>query len=135
MPGQFLPSKRHGYTDWEPKGDNKRIWLPAVEEFLEEYREFWPLTVRQCFYRLVVYHDLPKNEKTYKTKVIPLLVNARRGEHLPFEAITDTGVFDWTPPHSQAQTTFTTTSSTGSATIRSISWLDRTYRFARTSKP
>jgi hypothetical protein len=99
LPGQFLLAHGYGYSKWEPRGDNKRIWLPAVEEILEEYRRFWPLTVRQCFYQLVSNYELPKDEKTYKTKVIPLLVNARRGEHIPFEAITDTGVFDQTPPH------------------------------------
>jgi hypothetical protein len=60
-------------------------------DVLEEYREHWPLTVRQIFYRLVGAHDYPKTEAFYGT-LCHHAANARRAKLIPFDAIRDDGV-------------------------------------------
>jgi hypothetical protein len=64
--------------------------LAAVEEVLEEYRSYLPLTVRQVFYRLVG-KGYPKTENFYDS-IQEFCNRARRGGHIPFSAIRDDGV-------------------------------------------
>lgn len=65
--------------------------LADVTAVLNEYRNHWPLTVRQIFYRLVGKFEYPKTEHFYRT-LTDHLSNARRGRWIPFEAIRDDGV-------------------------------------------
>jgi len=64
--------------------------LAAVEEVLEEYRSYLPLTVRQVFYRLVG-KGYPKTENFYDS-IQEFCNRARRGGHILFSAIRDDGV-------------------------------------------
>ncbi len=65
--------------------------LTTVQEVLDEYRKYWPLTVRQIFYRLVGAHGFDKSEAAYG-RLCHHLANARRALVIPFEAIRDDGV-------------------------------------------
>lgn len=58
---------------------------------LDEYREYWPLTCRQIFYRLVGAYGYDKSEAAY-SRLCHHLANARRGRRIPFNAIRDDGV-------------------------------------------
>jgi hypothetical protein len=76
-----------------PLGLDKKITrerLAAVEEVLEEYRSYLPLTVRQVFYRLVG-KGYPKTENFYDS-IQEFCNRARRGGHIRFSAIRDDGV-------------------------------------------
>lgn len=88
-------SRPRGYiTAYNPRPDTLRL-LQAVESVLEEYRDHWPLTVRQVFYRLVGAHGFDKTETAYKG-LCHHLANARRGGAIPFDAIRDDGVMTMT---------------------------------------
>lgn len=65
--------------------------LSDVMAVLDEYREHWPLTVRQIFYRLVGAYGAEKTEAFYG-KLCHHLANARRARVIPFDAIRDDGV-------------------------------------------
>ncbi|MEP0323027.1 MAG: hypothetical protein ABJP67_14500 [Nitratireductor sp.] len=65
--------------------------LERVVEVLEGYRQHWPLTCRQVFYRMVGAHGYDKSEAFY-ARLCHHLGNARRGRMIPFEAIRDDGV-------------------------------------------
>jgi hypothetical protein len=86
------PSGRHrGYiSDYKPSAETRRL-LADVEAVLEEYRDHWPLAVRQIFYRLIGAHGYDKSERFYG-RLCHHLANARRGRAIPFEAIRDDGV-------------------------------------------
>jgi hypothetical protein len=65
--------------------------LDDVTAVLNEYRQHWPLTVRQVFYRLIGAYGHPKTEPFYG-KLCHHMANARRGRLIPFDAIRDDGV-------------------------------------------
>ncbi|OWQ95215.1 hypothetical protein CDQ91_14390 [Sphingopyxis witflariensis] len=65
---------------------------------LDEYREHWPLTARQLFYRLVGAHGFDKSEAFYST-LCHHVANARRARLIPFAAIRDDGVMTLTMDH------------------------------------
>lgn len=80
-----------GYiADYRPQAKTLSL-LAAAQSVLDEYREHWPLTVRQIFYRLIGAHDFPKTEAFYGT-LCHHLANARRARVIPFDAIRDDGV-------------------------------------------
>ncbi len=85
------PARSRGYRDdYRPHRSTQEL-LDAVQTVLTEYREHWPLTVRQIFYRLVGAHGFDKSEKFY-SKLCHHLAMARRGRVIPFNAIRDDGV-------------------------------------------
>ena len=84
-------TRPRGYIDNYRPQAKTMVLLNDVKAVLEEYREYWPLTVRQIFYRLVGAHDYPKDEGFYG-KLCHHLANARRGRLIPFHAIRDDGV-------------------------------------------
>lgn len=89
----FTPSRKRarGYiADYKPQAKTLDL-LAKVKAVLDEYREHWPLTVRQVFYRLVGAHGYDKTEAGYKT-LCHHVVNARRGGVISFAAIRDDGV-------------------------------------------
>lgn len=80
-----------GYiTDYNPRAKT-RVLLDRVQDVLDEYRAYWPLTCRQIFYRLVGAHGYDKSEAAYN-RLCHHLANARRARLIPFHAIRDDGV-------------------------------------------
>ena len=65
--------------------------LNDVIAVLQEYRDHWPLTVRQVFYRLIGAHGYEKTEAFYG-QLCHHMAEARRGRVIPFDAIRDDGV-------------------------------------------
>lgn len=93
-----MASKRvRGFAKWNPAEDSQET-LQQVIEVLEEYRDYWPLTIRQVFYRLVGRYDYPKTEKAYDK--LGEKINRGRREYrevpwnLPWDAFRDDGVID-----------------------------------------
>lgn len=78
-----------GYAEWNPKPEALH-WVRATNEVLDQYRDYWPLSVRQLFYRLVAAYDYPKSEAAYN-KLTGYLSRARRAGLLPWRAIRDGG--------------------------------------------
>jgi hypothetical protein len=90
-----------GYAKWNPNND-ARYWVSAVAKVLEEYgpkgpyasperpNGYWPLSVRQVFYRIVAVNDYEKSESAY-SKLTGLIGRARRAGYLPWSAIRDGG--------------------------------------------
>jgi len=84
-------NRPRGYiADYAPRSETVAL-LEAAQAVLDEYREHWPLTVRQIFYRLIGAHGFPKTEAFY-ARLCHHLANARRGSVIPFDAIRDDGV-------------------------------------------
>jgi hypothetical protein len=79
-----------GYADWSPKPEAAH-WVNRVVDVCEEYRDYWPLSVRQLFYRLVADHSYEKTEAAY-SKLTGLVSRARRAGYLPWDAIRDGGL-------------------------------------------
>ena len=65
---------------------------------LAEYRQYWPLTCRQIFYRMVGAYGYDKSEAAYG-RLCNHLANARRGLLIPFDAIRDDGVTTYRRDH------------------------------------
>lgn len=90
-----------GYVPYRPQGKNAH-WLNCVRRVLNEYRDNWPLTVRQVFYRLVASDGYPKLEKNYQA-LSQMIARARRANpiggagSIPFEAIRDDTMRSVTP--------------------------------------
>ena len=59
---------------------------------LQTYRDHWPLTIRQIFYRLVGVYNYDKTDRAYK-RLCECMVMARRARVIKFSAIRDDG---WT---------------------------------------
>jgi hypothetical protein len=90
--------RHRGYiADYKPQVKTLRL-LDDVQAVLDEYREYWPLTCRQVYYRLIGAHGYPKTEAFYG-KLCHHMANARRGRVIPFDAIRDDGVTTWTMDH------------------------------------
>jgi hypothetical protein len=85
-----------GYAPWSPRAATRAL-LECVDEVLDEYEAYLPLTVRQIFYRLVGNYDYDKTELAYN-RLGEHLVRARRGGLVPFEAIRDDGVVTYSAP-------------------------------------
>lgn len=80
-----------GYIEnYRPNASTREL-LDQVQEVLEEYREYWPLTCRQIFYRLVGANRYAKDESAY-SRLCHHIANARRGGLIDFDAIRDDGV-------------------------------------------
>jgi hypothetical protein len=41
-----------GLAPWKPKAPTQPL-VQAIDRVLDEYRDFWPLTARQVYYRLI----------------------------------------------------------------------------------
>lgn len=78
-----------GYAEWNPKPEALH-WVRSTNEVLDQYRNYWPLSVRQLFYRLVAAYDYPKSEAAYN-KLTGYLSRARRAGLIPWRAIRDGG--------------------------------------------
>src|SRR6056297_967675 len=83
--------RARGYiTDYRPYAKTRAL-LDQAQAVLDEYRDHWPLTCRQIFYRMVGAHGYDKSEQAYN-RLISHLANARRAKVVPFYAIRDDGV-------------------------------------------
>lgn len=83
--------RNRGYiTAYKPNAATREL-LSQANAVLDEYRDYWPLTCRQIFYRMVGAHGYDKTEKAY-SRLCHHLANARRGRYIPFDAIRDDGV-------------------------------------------
>jgi hypothetical protein len=85
--------RRWGFNlGWRPrrtrKGQDNSLLLQQVQDVLEEYRDFLPLTVRQIYYRLIGNYGYEKS-KDQQTRLYDLVVAARRAQVIPFEHIRD----------------------------------------------
>jgi hypothetical protein len=67
---------------------------------LQTYRDHWPLTIRQIFYRLVGVYGYDKTDRAYR-RLCDVMVLARRAQMIPFKAIRDDG---WTRQNSDCWT-------------------------------
>jgi hypothetical protein len=87
-----------GYiADYRPHEATKQL-LGDVMAVLEEYREHWPLTNRQVFYRLIGAYGYEKSDGFYE-RLCQHVGNARRARVLPFDAIRDDGVTTYDMDH------------------------------------
>lgn len=90
--------RARGYIEnYSPQAKTLEL-LKQVKDVLEEYREYWPLTCRQIFYRLVGAHGYDKSESAYG-RLCHHIANARRGRIIGFEAIRDDGVTTYRLDH------------------------------------
>ena len=97
--------RARGYiTDYRPYAKT-RVLLDQVQEVLDDYREYWPLTCRQIFYRMVGAQGYDKTEGAYG-RLCNHLANARRGRLIPFSAIRDDGVTTYHQGHFEDRDAF-----------------------------
>jgi len=67
---------------------NRDVLIPAIIDSLNELEDYWPLTLRQLYYRLVAKLIIPNNLNSYK-KLSDVVTRLRRFEILPWEVIED----------------------------------------------
>lgn len=101
------PAVKHtrprGYIEnYNPQAKTSAL-LEAVAAVLNEYREQWPLTVRQILYRLMGTINYPKSGSD---RLLEHVANARRARLIPFHAIRDDGVSVIEPDHYADQDAF-----------------------------
>lgn len=83
--------RARGYIEnYRPQAKTLEL-LEQVKDVLDEYRQYWPLTCRQIFYRMVGAHGYDKTEAAY-SRLCHHIANARRGRFISFDAIRDDGV-------------------------------------------
>lgn len=94
-----------GYiTSYNPQAKTRAL-LDQVQAVLDEYRDHWPLTCRQIFYRMVGAHGYDKSEAAYG-RLCHHLANARRARVIPFHAIRDDGVTTYRREHFDSRDDF-----------------------------
>jgi hypothetical protein len=88
-------ARPRGWAKWNPQPQTLAL-LGQVQEVLDEYEDYLPLTARQIFYRLVGSHGYEKTEQAY-ARLCEGLVRARRAGIIPFDAIRDDGTTELVP--------------------------------------
>lgn len=97
-PASRKTGRPRGYIeDYSPQAKTRAL-LEQAQAVLDEYREYWPMTCRQIFYRMVGAHGYDKTEAAYG-RLCHHLANARRGKLIPFDAIRDDGVTTYNLGH------------------------------------
>ncbi len=87
-----------GYIDnYKPQRKTRQL-LADVQAVLAEYEQYWPLTCRQVYYRLIGAHGYPKTEDFYDN-LCNHMANARRARVIPFSTIRDDGVTTYNLDH------------------------------------
>jgi hypothetical protein len=84
-----MAGRPKGFAPWKPQKKTETL-LGDVEQVLEEYRSYLPMTVRQVFYRLVGL-GYAKSESFYN-KVQDACNRGRRSGRISFSHIRDDGV-------------------------------------------
>lgn len=79
-----------GYAKWKPKAE-ALYWVRVASQVLDEFQDYWPLSVRQIFYRLVADHGYDKTEAAYN-RLTGYLSRSRRAGLLEWNAIRDGGL-------------------------------------------
>ena len=79
-----------GLAPWDPKPRTLPL-IEAIDAVLAEYRDFWPLTARQVYYRLIGLGVPVAKTKVGADGIGDLLSRGRRSERWPWEAIRDEG--------------------------------------------
>lgn len=82
-------SRPRGFASWKPQ-QRTLAKLTAVQDVIDQYSDYLPLTIRQIFYRLVGTNIFGKTEKEY-ANLCELLNRARRARVIPMDAIRDDG--------------------------------------------
>jgi len=82
-------TRPRGFVDWRPQSKT-RLKLEAVQDVLDQYSNYLPLTIRQIFYRLVGINVYGKSEKAYES-LCDMLNRARRAHVIPMDSIRDDG--------------------------------------------
>jgi len=85
-----------GFAPWRPQKKTVSL-LGDIDAVLEEYATYWPLTIRQVFYRLVGTVDYEKTEKAYG-RLCETINRARRAGLISFDAFRDDGLTHLLPP-------------------------------------
>lgn len=68
---------------------NREVMIPAVFTVIEELEDYWPLTLRQIYYRCVTKKIIKNDKHSYKT-MSRLLTKLRRLEVLSWDTMEDT---------------------------------------------
>ncbi|MDP9478811.1 MAG: hypothetical protein M3R38_24540, partial [Actinomycetota bacterium] len=84
-----MTGRPKGFAPWKPQKKTETL-LGDIEQVLEEYRSYLPMTVRQVFYRLVGL-GYAKSESFYN-KVQDACNRGRRSGRISFSHIRDDGV-------------------------------------------
>lgn len=79
-----------GLAPWNPR-TKSRVIVAEVNEILDEYADYLPMTGRQIFYRMCAVNDYPKTEDGYRQLGEKLKLGRRAGL-IPWEAIRDDGL-------------------------------------------
>lgn len=79
-----------GFAPYSPRKDAQQV-LDHVGEVLDTYADSLPLTLRQCYYRLVGAFGYPKSDAFYQ-RLSTILARARRAGMIDWGAIRDDGV-------------------------------------------
>lgn len=85
----YTATRVRGLAPWSPHSSTLRL-LGQIDAVLAEYRDFLPITCRQCFYRLVGNHGYLKDDLAYK-RLLEAINRGRRCGRIPFDAIRDDG--------------------------------------------
>lgn len=108
--------RARGYIeDYRPYAKTRAL-LDQAQAVLDEYRQYWPLTCRQIFYRMVGAHGYDKTEAAYG-RLCNHLANARRARVIPFDAIRDDGVTTFRQEHFDDRDDF----------LRHVRWMGQRY--------
>jgi hypothetical protein len=86
-----------GFASWRIQKRSLQL-VEDIENVLEEYEDYLPLTVRQAFHRLVGNYGYDKTEHFYLV-VQDKCNQGRRSGRIPFSAIRDDGVLPPPPYH------------------------------------
>jgi len=86
---KYKSGRPKGFAPWKPQKGTQVI-LNQVTEILAQYRDHWPLTIRQIFYRLVGVYGYEKTENGYD-RLGDYMTRARRAEMVPWNGIRDDG--------------------------------------------
>ena len=82
-------TRPRGFASWRPHAATLAL-VEQAQLVLEEYRQHWPLTVRQIFYRLIAHHGHEKTKK-FEVQLYEAMNRARRAGMISFDAIRDDG--------------------------------------------
>lgn len=85
-----LKVAERGYRPWRPTHKVRPI-LGQIEEVLDTYREYLPLTIRQIYYSLIGNHGYPKAEQHYN-RLTYYIGRARRAQMISMDVIRDDGI-------------------------------------------
>jgi hypothetical protein len=83
--------RARGYVDgWRPQTRTREL-LADVEQVLDRYADYLPMTIRQVYYALVGAERLDKTEAAYE-RLCYALNQARRARMITFGALRDDGI-------------------------------------------